>query len=110
VSQPTIQVEVRTVYGVDKVYPVCAAAECFAAIAGTTTLTVAVLQKILDLGYRISYRLPAPKLSDMIRQVGMIETLGEDSFERVFTGRGSYEWCPRCNSKVDDQCVCEAGL
>ena len=53
-----ITVEVRSVYGRDTIYPVCDAAAAFAAIAGTTTLTVPVLKQIIKLGYEIRYQQP----------------------------------------------------
>jgi hypothetical protein len=49
----TISVEVRTVYGVEKVYPLDDAARAFARIAGTTTLTDYTIQQIKQLGYTI---------------------------------------------------------
>ena len=55
---PFITVEVRSVYGRDTIYPVDAAAKSFAAIAGTTTLTVPVLKQIIRLGYEVQYQLP----------------------------------------------------
>lgn len=48
-----ITVEVRSVYGRDTIYPADAAARAFAAIAGTTTLTVPVLKQIIGLGYEV---------------------------------------------------------
>ena len=48
-----IRVEVRSVYGVETVYPVCAKAKAFAAIAGQKTLTVATLRQVRALGYSI---------------------------------------------------------
>jgi hypothetical protein len=43
----------RTVYGNQIIYPACQAAEIFAAIAGTKTLTLSVLQHIKNLGFEI---------------------------------------------------------
>ena len=57
-----ITVEVRSVYGQDTIYPVCDAAKAFAAIAGTTTLTVTVLKQIMFLGYEVNYQLPRSHL------------------------------------------------
>ncbi len=48
-----IKIKVRSVYGVNKVYPICEKAQLFAKIAGTTTLTVPTLKSILDLDYHI---------------------------------------------------------
>ena len=53
-----ITVEVRSVYGRDTIYPVDDAAAAFAAIAGTTTLTVPVLKQIIALGYEVRYARP----------------------------------------------------
>lgn len=48
-----VQVQVRNVYGVKAVYPHNYAAKVFAMIAGTKTLTKAVLNDIKLLGYTI---------------------------------------------------------
>jgi hypothetical protein len=48
-----IQIEVRDVYGVQTVYPVCEAAKRFASIAGTKTLTHRALCDIEALGFDI---------------------------------------------------------
>jgi hypothetical protein len=48
-----ITVEVRSVYGQTKVYPICEQAKLFARIAGTTTLTGETLGYITLLGYDI---------------------------------------------------------
>lgn len=47
-------IEIRNVYGVEKVYPVCEKAHTFAEIAGTKTLTVEVLDRIKALGYELT--------------------------------------------------------
>ena len=49
----SIQVEVRNVYGSLKIYPICGIAKTFAEIAGSKTLTLAVVKKIESLGYVI---------------------------------------------------------
>lgn len=49
----TIRVEVRDVYGLPKVYPVCDKARLFAQIAGTKTLAQDDLRAIHHLGYSI---------------------------------------------------------
>ena len=46
-----VQVEVRSVYGVTAVYPHNYAAKVFCSIAGTKTLTKAVMNDIKLLGY-----------------------------------------------------------
>ncbi len=48
-----ITVQVRTVYGVDLVYPVCDKARTFARLAGTTTLTRRSLEIIKDAGWLV---------------------------------------------------------
>lgn len=48
-----IQVMIRRVYGVDKVYPVCDTAKIFADIAGSITLLEQDLVRIQQLGYKV---------------------------------------------------------
>jgi hypothetical protein len=48
-----IEIRIRNVYGENKAYPVCEAAQNFAAIAGSKTLTFGTLQLISRLGYQI---------------------------------------------------------
>lgn len=48
-----ITIQVKNVYGVTKVYPICEKAKLFAQIAGTTTLTQSTLRKVEVLGYAI---------------------------------------------------------
>ena len=48
-----ITVEIKSVYGTDKVYPVCKDAYRFACIAGTTTLTDYTISVIKRLGYSV---------------------------------------------------------
>jgi hypothetical protein len=50
----TIIIQVRNVWGVQTVYPICAQAQLFAKLAGTTTLTRHALQTIEALGYTIT--------------------------------------------------------
>lgn len=52
-TQPTIQVRIKDVYGTPKVYPVCDKAKLFAKLAGTATLTHDARQIIMALGYNI---------------------------------------------------------
>ncbi len=49
----TIQIEIRSVYGEDKAYPVCAGAKAFAAIANTKTLTRSTLVEVMKIGFSI---------------------------------------------------------
>ena len=48
-----IIVSIKSVYGNEQIYPVCAKAESFAAIAGTKTLTQQTLRQVKALGYSI---------------------------------------------------------
>jgi hypothetical protein len=48
-----ISVKIKSVYGVDKIYPACRKSELFARIAGTMTLTPATIERIKSLGYEI---------------------------------------------------------
>jgi hypothetical protein len=49
-----ITVSIKTVYGVDQIYPACKQSMLFAEIAGTKTLTHATLCRIERLGYKIN--------------------------------------------------------
>jgi hypothetical protein len=48
-----ITVQIRTVYGVENVYPICDKAKSFARIARTKTLTLDTLHEVKALGYDI---------------------------------------------------------
>jgi hypothetical protein len=50
-TDKTITVRIKDVYGVAKVYPVCETAQLFAALTGTTTLRPQDLEIIKKLGY-----------------------------------------------------------
>ncbi len=52
-SAMIIYVQPRNVYGEQKIYPACAKADQFAAIAGTATLTDRTIKAIKALGYSI---------------------------------------------------------
>lgn len=52
-SHKAITVEVRSIYGEQKVYPMCPRSKLFAEIAGTKTLTHYTLCKVEALGYEI---------------------------------------------------------
>lgn len=47
-----VKVEIKSVYGQDKIYPMCINGETLAAIAGTKTLTVETVALAKRLGYR----------------------------------------------------------
>ena len=49
----TITVQIKSVYGQDKIYPICDTAKLFASIAGTKTITKDALIMIHQLGYKI---------------------------------------------------------
>ena len=57
-----ITVKHRSNYGIDTFYPACPAAELFARIAGTKTLTRNTLRDVQALGYEIELHTEAPKL------------------------------------------------
>jgi hypothetical protein len=48
-----VQIEVKKVYGVDKIYPINDAAKALARIAGTKTLSVSDLQNASTLGLEV---------------------------------------------------------
>jgi hypothetical protein len=49
-----IVIEIKSVYGVEKFYPICDKAKLFAHIANTKTLTPEVLVDITKLGYQVT--------------------------------------------------------
>lgn len=57
-----ITVKIKSVYGLETVYPACPAAELFAKIAGTKTLTSHALRDIQSLGYEIAVQPDAPQV------------------------------------------------
>lgn len=54
-----IFVEIKNVYGVQNVYPVCDQAKFFAALAGTKTLTTQAIKLIKQQGFSIVPVVPA---------------------------------------------------
>ena len=48
-----IKIQIKDVYGQEKIYPVNIAAQLFARIAGTKTLTRETMEAILALGYTV---------------------------------------------------------
>lgn len=62
----TVTVTVRRVYGMPVIYPACANARAFSAIAGTKTITPAALRHIKNLGFDITEKTePAATLEDL---------------------------------------------
>ena len=55
-SDMKVVVEVRTVYGVDKFYPVNPASLIFAEINGSKTLSRRTINLIKDLGYKVEVK------------------------------------------------------
>jgi len=53
-----IQVQVKSVYGTDKAYPICEQAKIFAEMVGQTTLTRSNLHYIKKLGYTVEAIIP----------------------------------------------------
>jgi hypothetical protein len=47
-------IEVKNVYGVPRVYPVCAKSHSFARIAGLKTLSPEVIEEIKKMGYKLT--------------------------------------------------------
>ena len=52
-TKPIIEITTKRVYGEIKIYPSCAVAQIFAQIAGTKTLSAAVMAQIESLGYNV---------------------------------------------------------
>jgi hypothetical protein len=59
----TLKLEIKTVYGVVKAYPMCDQSKLLAKIAGTTTLTSQNLKHIQALGY--SFECVSPTLENV---------------------------------------------
>ena len=49
----SIKVKIKTVYGEERIYPICDKANAFASIAGTKTLTQQTIDQVKTLGYEI---------------------------------------------------------
>jgi hypothetical protein len=61
-NQPTITIERRDQYGALAYFPVCPAAQTFAAIAKTKTLTPQAIAQIKTLGYTVTVKHPEPTI------------------------------------------------
>lgn len=57
-----IQVSIRNVYGMERIYPVCAKAKAFAAIARQKTLDQWHIGRIKELGYEVEIVQPKQTL------------------------------------------------
>lgn len=67
-----ITIQLRSVYGRTKAYPVCDHAKAFASIAGTSVLTINTLRNIDALGYRFTNQaltVTEPLTIDQLRNV-----------------------------------------
>jgi hypothetical protein len=51
-----IIIEIKSVYGEEKFYPVCEVAKKFCELLGTKTLTDRAIKNILDLGYEVDVK------------------------------------------------------
>lgn len=49
----SIKVEIKTVYGEQRIYPACETSQVFASMVGQKTLTHRDIQHIKQLGYKI---------------------------------------------------------
>jgi hypothetical protein len=58
-KQMNITVTIKSVYGVDRIYPACEHSQLFADIAGTKTLERSVIERIKKLGYTVTVSTPA---------------------------------------------------
>ena len=63
-----IVIEIKSVYGVEKFYPICDKAKLFASIAGTKTLTHKVMIDIASLGYLVTLKQPTLKYATFLKE------------------------------------------
>ena len=56
-----IQVQLKTIYGVQKIYPICDKAQTFAKMLGQTTLTQSDIAYIKQLGFTVEVVSDQPK-------------------------------------------------
>ena len=61
----SIVVQIKNVFGTDKVYPLCVNAQSFAAIAGTETLTRETIKHIQALGYAVTIKQDVKTLANV---------------------------------------------
>jgi hypothetical protein len=54
----TIQLALKNVYGVDRIYPMCSQSKLFAALTKSKTLSSESLNLIKNLGYEIVWVMP----------------------------------------------------
>lgn len=57
----TIQVEIKSVYGNEKIYPVCIKAKAFARLVRQTTLTNRDIEAIKELGFTVEVVTAKPR-------------------------------------------------
>ena len=53
-----ITVEVKNVYGQNRIYPICSKAELFTRLTNTKTLSTWDINKIKELGYTVNVKTP----------------------------------------------------
>lgn len=68
-----ITIRVRSIYGIETVYPACPAANLFAKIAGTKTLTPHALRDIAALGYEI--KIEESDNQRILRKIHQLQTI-----------------------------------
>lgn len=64
-----ITIRVRSIYGIETIYPACHAAQLFAKIAGTKTLTPHALRDIAALGYQINVEHEQPRILRQLQTI-----------------------------------------
>lgn len=64
--KPTIDVELKILYGKRVYYPVCQNAIVFCNIAGTKTLTEDLLKQVNKLGFQVNIQFFVPKIEEQI--------------------------------------------
>ena len=62
----SIVVQIKNVFGIDKVYPVCVNAQSFASIAGTETLTKETIKHVQALGYAVTVKQEIKTLASVL--------------------------------------------
>lgn len=65
-DKPAITVSIKSVYGVQTIYPVCERGQLFAQLAGTKTLTPRALELIEQLGFDVHVEAPTLKIGNRV--------------------------------------------